>query len=127
MANRALTVAEVKAMLDNLADKITEEGAELYQDITSKVNELSTATAARAEVLAQEIGPKLEELKATLSEEGQEIIDAITARVNLVMFEVQEELAELKEVGLVEWIKANPMYAGGIAVVVVAIVLGIAL
>lgn len=122
MANRGMTVAEMKAMLENLADKVTEEGAELYQDVADKLDEMASASSKKAAELADELGPKLERLKATVTEEGKEIIALMEDRLNLVKTEVMEEIAELREVGLIAWIQSNPMTAVGVAVVIIAIV-----
>lgn len=121
MANRGITVAEMKAMLENLADKVTEEGAELYQDISSKVDEMANASSKRASELAEELGPKLARLRATVSEEGAEVIALMEIRLDMIKAEIMGEIAEFREVGLVAWVKSNPMTAAGIVVVLVAI------
>lgn len=122
MANRDLTVAELKAMLENLADKVTEEGADLYQDIAAKVDMMATASSAKAAEMAAELGPKLERLKAGVLEEGKEMIDLIEMKADAASAEIQGEIAEFREVGLVAWIKSNPMTALGLGAVIVALV-----
>ncbi len=124
MANRGLTLAEMKDMMDNLADKVTEEGADLYQDIRERLDAMEDAASDKAEELAKELGPKFEALKARVSEEGREIIDMLEARTSMLMAEIHGEIAEFKEVGMVAWIKSNPMTAFGILLVVVALVGG---
>lgn len=125
MANRALTVAELKAMLENLADKVTEEGADLYQDISIKMEELSSASAVKANQLITELAPQLERLKETVSEEGKEIIALIQGKADDLMEEVQGEIAEFKEVGFSAWIESNPMTAIGIFAVFIGVVIAI--
>lgn len=122
MANRGLTIAEMKAMLDDLADKVTEEGADLYQDISENLDRMADASAAKADELARELGPKLEALKSKVTEEGKEAIEFMQSRMDLLMAEIQGEIAEFREVGFVAWVQSNPATAVGLGLIVLFII-----
>ena len=121
MGNRALTLAEIKAMVAELADKVQEEGKDLYNQIQIKINNLPD--------VAEDLGDKLKEVHSDMqvlfdkvTDEVKEIIRNIEERFDALMVEVEEELAELKEVGLVAWIMSHPAATAGIGIAIVAII-----
>ena len=122
MGNRALTLAEIRAMLNELADKVEEGGKDLYDQIKIKVNTLPDHAEDLKEKL-DEVRGDMNVLLSKATEEGREIIARIDERLDNLKEDVAEEIAELKEVGLKAWIKNNKKLAGGLAAGVVVVVI----
>lgn len=127
MNKRAMTIAEIQAMLEELAGKVTADGAALFSSIKVEVEELKDAAEERVEELKADLIPKLEDLKSKVTTEGQEIIDKIEERIDIVQAEIQEEIEEFQEKGALQWAKDNPHIVGIVAITVSVIILAIVL
>lgn len=70
-----------------------------------------------------DIRMKLEELREKAGDEVQELVDDLEARLDGLQATIAEEMAELKEVGLIRWVQLNPRKAMLVAAVVGAVLL----
>jgi gas vesicle protein len=132
MNKRALTVEEIKALVVELAGKVTAEGQELYNELKTKVEKLSEDASEDVDAIKSQIRDiqiELEMLLDKVSVEGQAIIERIEDRIDEVYTEIQEEIAEIKEEGIVSWAKTNKdkLALAGAAIVIVGIIVGIIL
>ena len=132
MAKRDLTLAEIQAKLDELKDKVSAGGFELYAEIKEKVSGLVLESSEKVKEVLEDLGPKLEVLKSKVTVEGQELIDDIKVKaadlydniqheIGDLHEEIQGEIEEYKQVGFKAWVKSNPKTAAGIAIAIVVI------
>jgi hypothetical protein len=68
---------------------------------------------------------KIAGLQDKLGDQAEQIISDLKSEIDDLNTMVDEEMAELKDVGVKNWIKSNPQKATGIAVITVAIIAGI--
>jgi len=124
------TIDEIKGLSNELVKNLPRDPQTkaLIDDVKSTLDEL-TANIPN-ELLKQLITalrPKIDELLNKVDSAKQDILIEIRSRLTSLLDyignDIEEEVAELKEVGIVAWIKGNQVKAGIVVAVVAAAII----
>lgn len=124
-SKRKLDIEEIKAMIEDLADRVSVEGKEIYDEVKARIDYIYEHADEHIEDKIEELKPKIEALRAKIAAGSADIIDVIEERIDDFQAMIQAEYEEYQELGASGWAKASHrgLIIGGIIVVAIIIVI----